>query len=135
MTILKTSAAALAVSLAFAVPASAGPLPTGTATIKDATADHVTDVQWRGRHHHRGWGPGIGIGAGIAAGALIGSAVAARPYYGGGYYYDEPVYAQPYAYEAEPVYPTYSYGYRRGYGSNYCEEGYRRVPCTQGGGY
>ena len=44
-------------------------------------------AQWRG---HRGahWGPGVGI----AAGALIGSAVAARPYYGGSYYYAEPSY-------------------------------------------
>ena len=59
---------------------------------------------------------GIGIGAGIAAGALIGSAVAARPYgyYGEpGYAYAEPgyAYAQPYAYDAGPAYYG-SYGYR-----------------------
>ena len=127
-----------ALALGISGAASAGPLPTGTATVKSAVTDQVTDVQWRGRHHrgHRGWGPGIGIGAGIAAGALIGSAVASRPYYGG-YYYEEPVYAAPYAYETpyayEPVYP--SYGYRGTYGRNYCEEGYRRVQCSQGGGY
>ncbi len=136
MTSIRNRAIAFGLAGAFALgmsaSASAGPLPTGTATVKQATTDHVTDIRWRGRGH--GWGPGIGIGAGIAAGALIGSAVAARPYgyYDGGYYYDEPVYAAPYAYE--PVYP--SSGYRYGYGSsNYCQEGYRRVPCTQGGGY
>src|SRR5258708_2363628 len=79
------------------------------------TAASATDAsaQWR-RHGGWGWGPGIGIGAGIAAGALIGSAVAGRPYGYGGYYYDDPVYAAPYAYDAGPVYsaPVYgTYGY------------------------
>lgn len=100
------------------------------------TAASVTDAsaQWR-RHHGHGWGPGIGIGAGIAAGALVGAAVASRPYYGAydGYYYDEPVYAAPYAYDA-PIYTAPVYG-SWGYNSNYCQEGYRRVPCTRGGGF
>ena len=76
MTKLRASAIALAGILAV------------TATTTSASA------QWR--RHHGGWGPGIGIGAGIAAGALIGSAVAARPYgyYGEpGYAYAEPGYA------------------------------------------
>ncbi len=98
------------------------------------------------RHNHEcvgavapasgGWGPGIGIGAGIAAGALIGSAVAARPYgyYGEpGYAYAEPgyAYAQPYAYDAGPAYYG-SYGYRNwGYGPCFTDEGYgRRTPCS-----
>jgi hypothetical protein len=43
---------------------------------------------WRG---HRGWGWGWGAGAGFAAGALVGSALAAPYYYGGpGYYAYEP---------------------------------------------
>jgi hypothetical protein len=54
-------------------------------------------AQWRRHHHH--WGPGVA--AGIAAGALIGSAVAARPYYGGGYYYAEP--SPSYGYYEAPV--------------------------------
>jgi hypothetical protein len=69
---------------------------------------------------------------------LLGAAVASRPYYGGYYggygYYDEPVYAAPYAYDA-PIYsaPVYgSWGYR---GYNRCQEGYRTVACTQGGGF
>ena len=108
------------------------------AGILAVTAASVTDAsaQWR-RHHHHGWGPGIGIGAGMAAGALIGSAVAARPYgyydggyYGGGYYYDAPVYDAPVA--ATPYYGGYqSYGW----GSNACYEGYRRVACSSGGGF
>ncbi len=52
------------------------------------------DAQWR-RHHHRGWG---GAGIGFAAGALLGGALAARPYYGPNYYYGP----GPYAYEVEP---------------------------------
>jgi hypothetical protein len=113
------------------------------------TAASATDAsaQWR---RHGGWGPAVGIGAGIAAGALIGSAVAARPYGYGGYgyggygYYDEPVYAAPYAYDSGPTYytapvagPYYgNYGYNSwGYSSNRCQEGYRRVACTQGGGF
>lgn len=121
-----------ALALGAAVSASAGPLPTGIATVKSATTDHVTDIRWRGR----GFGPAIGIGAGIAAGALIGSAVAGRPYYGSGYYYDAPVYAEPYAepYAYEPVYPAPGYyggyGYYRG-GGCYTDEGYgRRRACS-----
>lgn len=48
------------------------------------------DARWRGHGyhgHHGGWGAGV---AGFAAGALIGSALAPRPY---SYYYDEPGYA------------------------------------------
>src|SRR5215210_5154481 len=88
--------------------ALAGILAISAASVTDASA------QWR--RHHGGWGPGIA--AGVATGALVGAAVAARPYGYGGYYYDEPVYAAPYAYDAgptysAPVYGTYgSYGYR-----------------------
>jgi hypothetical protein len=106
-----------------------------TATTTSASA------QWR--RHHGGWGPGIGIGAGIAAGALIGSAVAAQPY---GYYYGEPgyaygepgyAYAQPYAYDVGPAYvaPGYygTYGYRSR-GQCFTDEGYgRRTPCDASG--
>ena len=61
------------------------------------------DAQWRGRHyhhHHRGgWGGGGAVLGGLAAGALIGGALAAsRPSYydyGPGYYYGPPVYAAP----------------------------------------
>jgi hypothetical protein len=96
-----------------------------------ATSATSASAQWR---RQGGWGWGPGIAAGVATGALIGSAVAARPYggyyYGGGYgYYDEPVYAAPYAYSYGPGYGSW------GYNRNVCYEGYRRVSCTQGGGY
>jgi hypothetical protein len=57
------------------------------------------EAHWRGHHgwHHRGgWGAGL---AGFAAGALLGSALAPRPYY----YYDEPAYAY------EPPAPDVAY--------------------------
>ena len=111
------------------------------AGILAVTAASVTDASaQRGhRHHGGGWGPGIGIGAGIAAGALIGSAVAARPYgyYDGGYYDNGGYYADGY-YEAPVAATPYYGGYRSGWGyrgDNGCMEGYRRVSCTQGGGF
>jgi len=125
MTKLRASAIALAGILAVA------------ATTTSASA------QWRQHHHQGGWGAGpgigIGIGAGIAAGALIGSAVAAQPYG----YYGEPGYAYAPPYAVEPGYayaqpyavgPTYygnNYGYRNwGYGPCFTDEGYgRRTPC------
>ena len=108
------------------------------------TAASATSAEAQWRRHHNHWGPGIA--AGVATGALIGAAVASRPYYGGGYgYYEEPVYAAPYGYAAPYAYDApYAYGApyayapvypRWGSSSNYCMEGYRRVACSQGGGY
>src|SRR6187401_2560341 len=48
-----------AVAIGTAASASAGPLPTGIATVKSAPSDHVTDIQWRGRgfgYGYRGYG-------------------------------------------------------------------------------
>jgi hypothetical protein len=68
-------------------------LAVGTVAVSsgDASAQH-----W-GRHgawgHHGGWGHnhgGWGAGAGFAAGALLGGALASRPYYG--YDYGDPDY-------------------------------------------
>ena len=130
-------AGALAIGLS--ATASAGPMPINPG-VKNAPVGQVTDVRWRGGRGGRGFGPAVGIGAGIAAGALIGSAVAGGGY-GPGYYYDEPVYgapvygapvyAQPYGYE--PGYPAQQYyapGYRYG-GSCFTDEGYgRRRSCS-----
>jgi hypothetical protein len=120
-----------ALAVGAAATASAGPLPVNPG-VTNATTDHVTDVRWRGHRGGWGWGgPALGIGAGLAAGALIGSAVAGGPY---GYYYDEPgyVYGAPYAYDVGPTYYGYGgYGYRGWRGDYYCQEGYRRVPCTR----
>lgn len=65
-------------------------LAIGALTVGATSADAQ---RWRGHHHrHGGWG--WGAGAGFAAGALLGGALASRPYYGPGYrYYDvEPGY-------------------------------------------
>ncbi|HKS65532.1 MAG TPA: hypothetical protein VJT13_27755 [Xanthobacteraceae bacterium] len=119
-----------ALALGTAVPASAGPLPIGNSALTTAAAPATTEIRWRR-------GPGPGIAFGLAAGALVGAAVAARPYgyygydYGPGYVYDAPVYGAPYAYE--PVYPGYGYygGYGYGYGQCYTNDGYgRRRPCS-----
>jgi len=126
-----------ALAMGATATASAGPLSIDTG-VKNAPVQ-TTDVAWRGHRGGGGWGwggPAVGIGAGLAAGALIGSAVAGSPY--GGYYYDDPgyVYAQPYAYDVAPAYVApgyYGYGYR-GWGRCFTDEGYgRRTPCDTSG--
>jgi hypothetical protein len=129
---------ASALAIGAAATASAGPMPVNPAVGNAPT--QATDIAWRGQGWGGGhgwggggWGPGVGIGAGIAAGALIGSAVAGAPY--GSYYYDQPVYGAPYAYDAGPTYvtPGYGYGYRRS-GRCFTDEGYgRRTPCDTSG--
>jgi hypothetical protein len=134
-TMIKHRMIALGVAGALAIAASAsataGPMSIDTG-VKSAPVGQTTEVAWRGHRGGWGWGgPAVGIGAGLAAGALIGSAVAGNPY--GGYYYDDPgyVYAQPYAYGAGPYYGGYGYGYRNwGYGPCFTDEGYgRRTSC------
>jgi hypothetical protein len=116
-----------ALSVATAAPSFAGPLMGPSSGLRTAAPDHVTDVRWRGR----GYGPGPGLAFGFATGALVGAAVASRPYgyYDAPYAYDAPVYAEPYAYE--PVYPAPGYyAPRYGYGTCYTNDGYgRRLPC------
>ena len=91
------------------------------------TTINVTSASayWRGR----GWG----IGAGLVAGALIGSAIAARPYYYGpaypayGPYYGAApyYYGPPVAYAPVAAVPFgYGYGYGNGYGYGYGYYGY-----------
>jgi hypothetical protein len=93
-------------------PAQATPVPSSVASIGGAVAVQTTDVQyrrwhgggrgWRGGYYRRGyygggWGWG-GFGAGVAAGALVGAAVAAPYYYGGygpGYYSGPPAVSAP----------------------------------------
>jgi len=127
----KTRMIAIGIAGALAVAASsasAAPLSIDTG-VKNAPVQ-TTDVAWRGHRGGWGWGaPAVGIGAGLAAGALIGSAVAGSPY---GYYYDEPGYV----YDPGPAYVApgyYGYGYR-GWGRCYTDEGYgRRTPCDVSG--
>ncbi|WFU83520.1 hypothetical protein QA645_12465 [Bradyrhizobium sp. CIAT3101] len=115
MSIWKT---AIACSLTAAVVAgqpgqvTAAPLPTHVAAMKAAAGDDVTPVYWRG------WGWGFG---GLAAGAIIGSAIASGGpygYYGGGPYYGGYGYPGPgYGYGYAPAY--YGGGYGAGYGYGY----------------
>ncbi|MDQ2082476.1 hypothetical protein RA307_20000 [Xanthobacteraceae bacterium Astr-EGSB] len=70
-----------------------------------------SEARWRGRG---GWGIGAGVFGGLAAGALIGSAIAGpryyAPYYGYGY---RPYYAY---YGPRPYYrPRPYYGYAPGF--------------------
>ncbi|MET4386628.1 hypothetical protein ABIB73_002373 [Bradyrhizobium sp. F1.4.3] len=136
MSIWKT---AIACSLAGAVmagqvePAAAAPLPTNVATMKAAAGHDVTQVYWRG------WGWGLG---GLAAGAIIGGAIASSTpygYYGGGPYYGGYGYPGPgygyapayYGYGPTYAYPRYYRPYRPYYGYRY---GYYR-PRPYYGGY
>ena len=130
MSIWKT---AIACSLAGAVvagqvqQAAAAPMPTNVATMKAMAGDDTVQVHWRG-----GWGWGVGA---LAAGAIIGGAIASSGpygYYGGGPYYGSP-YGYGYGYGYAPAYygyaPGYAYSYRRyyrPYRSYYGSYGYYR---------
>jgi hypothetical protein len=103
---------ALLVGAALPLATPAGALPLGASLqLRDASTPAVQTIQWRhgwgGGHwgHRGGWGWG-GVGLGFAAGALIGSALAAPyypyGYYAPGYYAFAPAYAPPY----------YAYGFR-----------------------
>jgi hypothetical protein len=83
----KMTAGVLAMALAFGAVA---------VTTNEASAQRWGHHGGGWGHHGGGWGHrgGWGLGAGLAAGALIGGALAARPYYDGpGYgYYGGPGY-------------------------------------------
>src|SRR5262245_15208058 len=123
-TITKLLAAALiAVAVtSFAGIASAAPVG-GALAIKNAATSNIETVQWRGR----GWG--WGFGGGLAAGAIIGGALAAPYYYGGGYY------GGPYYYGGGPYYPAPADEVEPGYdaasggGGRGVEDGSRRFRC------
>lgn len=88
-TILLTASVA-----SLAVGASAAPV-TDALAIKRAAPGNVEAVRW--------WGWGWPVGA-FAAGAVIGGALAARPYYyyPGPYYYPAPAYYPPPGYYPAP---------------------------------
>jgi len=75
-----------------AVGASAAPV-TDALAIKRVAPENVEAVRW--------WGWGWPVGA-FAAGAVIGGALAARPYYYDPYYYPAPAYYPPPGYYPAP---------------------------------
>jgi hypothetical protein len=86
-----------------------------TAAVPTLTSPaHAAWWGWRGG----GWGWG-GVGVGLAAGALIGGAIAASSYANGypGYGYGYPAYGYGYGsgYGSGYGYPAYGYGYGAGY--------------------
>lgn len=83
---LTMAAIAICATVPFAGSAVAAPLAPAPAGTIASNANDLIDVRWRGRHHgwrhhgwrhgyhrHYGWGPAVG---GLAAGAIIGSAIA-----------------------------------------------------------
>jgi hypothetical protein len=131
---MNLSTKALAVALLSATSTwgagAAGAAPLGNSlALQDASAPAVQTVAWRGGVGHGGWGGRGGWGggrggwgwggpaAGLAAGAIIGGAIAASQPYGYGYGYD---------YDYSPGY--YSYGYAPG---GYAPGGY--VAAAPGG--
>jgi hypothetical protein len=124
----RTLAAAVAVPLMLASVAPvtaqvARPLSAQASSVAD---DAITPVRWRGR--------GAAIGAGIAAGLLLGGALAARPYYYGygapyPYYAPAPVYVDPPVYDEEVAYCARRYrSYDPASGTYLGYDGYRH-PC------
>jgi hypothetical protein len=123
--------------------AQAGPMPTNAAAMKSMVDKSTTEVRYRGGVGRVGYGGRVGrvgyrgVGYGVAAGAIVGGAVARRAYYGGGVGYSG--YSDDsYGYATEPQYgyatePQYEYG--GGYGGGVV--GYSGG-CTcppNGGGY
>jgi len=113
--------------------AQAGPMPTNLAAMKSMVDQSTTEVRWggswrgggfgyrgvgfrgggrgcRGGLGYRGWGY-RGLGYGVAAGAVVGGAIASRSYYGG--------YYGGYPSSSYLAVPSYGYGGGYGYGSGY----------------
>lgn len=128
------AAVALALPMAAMSSGHAAPLaPSQSFSATHAGADNslVTEVQYRRRGYYRGGGAGIGIG--LAAGALIGGAIAAgsNPYYYGpgyGYGYGGPAYYPAPA----PVVVAPRYGYGGGDAEAYCMQRYRSYDPASG---
>jgi len=98
-TIVRKSAATILIAASLASLASvtsAAPM-SGAFAVDHSAPAAVEAVRWRGGG--RGWG--WGVGAGIAAGAILGGALAAPYYYGPGYY-PAPYYPAPGYYGGAP---------------------------------
>ncbi len=133
------AAGGLAVSAA-AVPANAAPI-TLPSSLQAAVTSPVETVQYRRWGGWRAWGPGL------AAGAIVGGAIAASRY-GYNNYYDDYAYASPYGAYAYSPYgtgpsgynsynyaPGYSYNYVPGYTYSYGPSGYNSYAYSPGTSY
>jgi len=102
MSSLKIPAALLVMgAISLGAPATAAPLMSLSAAANPVAQDSdLVQVRYGGWHGGRGgWHGGWGFpGGALAAGALIGGAIAA-PYYGGGY---SPYYGDAYGYAPAP---------------------------------
>lgn len=129
------AAVALALPMAAMSSSHAAPLaPSQLISAAHAGADTslTTQVQYRRRYYHGG-GAAAGLGIGLAAGALIGGAIAAgsNPYYYGpgyGYGYGGPAYYPAPA----PVVVAPRYGYGGGDAEAYCMQRYRSYDPASG---
>src|SRR5271156_2322792 len=69
--------------------AQAGPMPTNVAAMKSMVDQNTTEVRWVGGYRGGGFGYRGGgwgyrrLGYGLAAGAIVGGAIANSGYYGG----------------------------------------------------
>ena len=127
---LLAAAAVTVGASAFAVPAGAAPIA-APSTLQNAASAPVETVQWR----RWGWVPGV------AAGAIIGGAIAAsRPWYGYGYnnYYDDDyAYSPGYSYGPSGYnsynydYAPQAYSYAPGYSYSYSAGGNDDAYCSQ----
>lgn len=129
------AAVALALPMAAMSSSHAAPLaPSQLISAAHAGADTslTTQVQYR-RRYYRGGGAAAGLGIGLAAGALIGGAIAAGSspyYYGPGYGYG---YGGPAYYPAPaPVVVAPPYGYGGGDAEAYCMQRYRSYDPASG---
>src|SRR5262245_41640774 len=93
------AASALLMVAAMTSGALAMAAPIGQQLAAKPATGLTEQVYWRGRGW--GWGPGAFVG-GLAAGAIIGGAIAAPYYYGPGPYYYGPDYPPPPAGYAPP---------------------------------
>ncbi|MBB5051261.1 hypothetical protein HNQ36_001215 [Afipia massiliensis] len=129
------AAVALALPVAATSSSHAAPLaPSQLMSPAHIGADNslATQVQYR-RRYYRGGGGAAGLGIGLAAGALIGGAIAAgsNPYYYGpgyGYGYGGPAYYPAPA----PVVVAPRYGYGGGDAEAYCMQRYRSYDPASG---
>jgi hypothetical protein len=118
---LRKSAATILIAASLgslATVTSAAPMA-GALAIKNAAPVSVETVRWG-----RGWGWGLGA---VAAGAVIGGALAAPYYYGPGYYYGAPYYSAPAYYAPAPGY----YGAPAG-DVSYCMQRFRSYDPSSG---